>query len=88
MTGDGHGGWYDKSGKFVAKTVDGKLKFTGSKETGKDDAPKQGGPSKPNVPGKTATPTAASPTPTALSQVRQPTKKIVRKRRDHPKNNL
>ena len=47
LTGDGHGGWYDKSGKFVAKTVDGKLKFTGSKETGKDDAPKQGGPSKP-----------------------------------------
>jgi len=67
LTGDGHGGWYDKSGKFVAKTVDGKLKFTGSKETGKDDAPKQGGPSKPNVPGKTATPTAASPAPTAQS---------------------
>ncbi len=25
--GDGHGGWYDKNGEFVAKTVGGKLKF-------------------------------------------------------------
>jgi len=65
LTGDGHGGWYDKGGKFVAKTVDGKLKFTGSKETGKDDAPKQGGSSKPNVPGKTATPVDTSPKPVA-----------------------
>ena len=27
LTGDGHGGWYDKQGEFVAKTVGGKLKF-------------------------------------------------------------
>ena len=27
LTGDGHGGWYDKNGEFVAKTVGGKLKF-------------------------------------------------------------
>ena len=27
LSGDGHGGWYDKNGEFVAKTVGGKLKF-------------------------------------------------------------
>jgi hypothetical protein len=27
LTGDGHGGWYDKNGEFVAKTEGGKLKF-------------------------------------------------------------
>ena len=27
LTGDGHGGWYDKNGEFVAKTVSGSLKF-------------------------------------------------------------
>ncbi len=26
LTGDGHGDWYDKQGKLIAKTVDGKLK--------------------------------------------------------------
>ena len=28
-TGDGHGGWIDRSGKIVARTEKGKLKFTG-----------------------------------------------------------
>jgi hypothetical protein len=27
LKGDGHGGWLDRSGEFVAKTVGGKLKF-------------------------------------------------------------
>jgi hypothetical protein len=27
LTGDGHGGWYDKDGEFVAKTEGGRLKF-------------------------------------------------------------
>lgn len=27
LTGDGHGGWYDKNGEFVAKTEKGQLKF-------------------------------------------------------------
>ena len=27
LKGDGHGGWYDAKGKFVAKTVNGKLQF-------------------------------------------------------------
>ena len=29
LKGDGHGGWYDAKGNFVAKTVNGKLQFTG-----------------------------------------------------------
>ena len=27
LSGDGHGGWYDNKGEFIAKTVGGKLKF-------------------------------------------------------------
>jgi hypothetical protein len=39
LTGDGHGGWYDKStGEFTAKTVGGKLKFYNKRQNvpGKD----------------------------------------------------
>ena len=40
LTGDGHGGWYDRNGEFVAKTVQGKLKFFGRDNTpGKKDSP-------------------------------------------------
>jgi hypothetical protein len=42
LTGDGHGGWYDKNGEFIAKTVSGKLKFFGSDNTpGQKDSPSQ-----------------------------------------------
>ena len=27
LVSDGHGGWYDKKGEFVAKTEKGQLKF-------------------------------------------------------------
>ena len=27
LVGDGHGGWYDAKGNFVAKTEKGKLRF-------------------------------------------------------------
>lgn len=40
LEGDGHGGWYDRNGEFVAKTVKGRLKFFGRDNTpGKKDAP-------------------------------------------------
>ena len=29
LKSDGHGGWYDSRGEFVAKTEQGKLKFYG-----------------------------------------------------------
>jgi len=42
LTGDGHGGWYDKNGEFVAKTVKGKLKFFGRDNIpGQKDSPAQ-----------------------------------------------
>ena len=35
LSGDGHGDWYDKQGKLVAKTVNGRLKFFGNRALGK-----------------------------------------------------
>ena len=41
LSGDNHGGWYDKNGEFVAKTVKGVLKFYGRDNTpGKKDSPR------------------------------------------------
>lgn len=39
LQGDGHGDWYDKSGKLVAKTVGGQLKFFGGRSAGKPMEP-------------------------------------------------
>ena len=37
---DGHGGWYDKNGEFVAKTEKGRLKFYNSRQrVGEQDPP-------------------------------------------------
>jgi hypothetical protein len=42
LTGDGHGGWYDKNGEFVAKTEAGKLKFFNQNQrVGQQDPPQQ-----------------------------------------------
>ena len=40
LVGDGHGGWYDKQGEFVAKTEGGQLKFYNKRQRvgGKDPA--------------------------------------------------
>ena len=51
LKGDGHGGWYDAKGKFVAKTVNGKLQFTGG-----------GGPKPPEDPKSTKVATPQAPT--------------------------
>jgi hypothetical protein len=38
LRGDGHGGWYDKNGEFVAKTEKGQLKFYNKRQSvGKQD---------------------------------------------------
>ena len=42
LKSDGHGGWLDTRGKFVAKTEDGKLKFVDKKDQKKDDSPTKG----------------------------------------------
>ena len=40
LTTDGHGGWYDKNGEFVAKTEKGQLKFYNKRQKiGKQDPP-------------------------------------------------
>ena len=40
LVGDGHGGWYDKQGEFVAKTEGGKLKFYNKRQkVGQKDGP-------------------------------------------------
>ena len=40
LKGDGHGGWYDAKGKFVAKTVNGKLQFTTGRGGKAEEEPK------------------------------------------------
>ena len=40
LKGDGHGGWYDAKGNFVAKTVNGKLQFTGGRGAAAPEDPK------------------------------------------------
>ena len=40
LKGDGHGGWYDQKGNFVAKTVNGKLQFTGGRNAAPTEDPK------------------------------------------------
>ena len=40
LQGDGHGGWYDKNGEFVAKTEKGRLKFYNKRQRiGQQDPP-------------------------------------------------
>ena len=40
LVGDGHGGWYDKKGEFVAKTEKGQLKFYNKRQrVGQQDPP-------------------------------------------------
>jgi hypothetical protein len=41
LKSDGHGGWLDTRGKFVATTEDGKLKFVDKKKTKADDETKK-----------------------------------------------
>ena len=39
LSGDGHGGWIDRSGKIVARTENGKLKFLGEKSPKQKEEP-------------------------------------------------
>ena len=41
LESDGHGGWYDKKGEFVAKTEKGKLKFFNARQTSGGRDPEQ-----------------------------------------------
>ena len=42
LKSDGHGGWYDNKGEFIAKTERGQLKFFNKRQKiGKQDHPRQ-----------------------------------------------
>jgi hypothetical protein len=74
LTGDGHGGWYDKNGEFVAKTVAGKLKFFGSDNTpGQKDSPSQPQPAavQPQGVPQEPAPVAQEPQQTQVTQTPQ-----------------
>ena len=48
LVSDGHGGWLDSRGKFVATTEDGKLQFVDKKKAkSADDKPAQSKAAKP-----------------------------------------
>ena len=67
LKGDGHGGWYDAKGNFVAKTVNGKLQFTGG---GGKAAPEE--PTTQQAPTPEPQPTQAAPQAQAAPMQAQP----------------
>ena len=71
LKGDGHGGWYDAKGNFVAKTVNGKLQFTGGRGAAAPEDPKTQKVATPDAPQQqAAAPMQAAPT--AQPQQQQP----------------
>ena len=63
LKSDGHGGWYNNRGEFVAKTEQGKLKFYGkNQKPGEKDEPRT---QKASVAQPIAKPKAAAPAPAA-----------------------
>ena len=70
LKGDGHGGWYDAKGNFRAKTVNGKLVFTGGGAAKTPEDPKSTKVATPQAPtAKPKAPQAVAPqTPAAQEQ--------------------
>ena len=70
LTGDGHGGWYDKNGEFTAKTVGGRLKFYNQNQVpGEQDPPQRRTPANQQP---VATQTQQAPPPEQLASQEQP----------------
>ena len=66
LKGDGHGGWYDKNGEFVAKTEKGQLKFYNKRQrVGKQDPPQTD--KEKNLSAPTSAPAAAPEEPAQAS---------------------
>ena len=63
LKGDGHGGWVDRSGKVVARTDQGKLKFIDGKQPRGEQEPKSAERKAP-----------ATPTPERLGAISESTK--------------
>jgi len=66
LKGDGHGGWYDNKGEFVAKTEKGQLKFFNKRQrVGKQDPPQTD--KEKNLSAPTSAPAAAPEEPAQAS---------------------
>ncbi len=63
LKGDGHGGWYDQKGNFVAKTVNGKLQFTGGRSAAPEEDPKSTKVATPEKPTSKPKAVATAPVP-------------------------
>ena len=71
LKSDGHGGWLDSKGEFVAKTEDGKLQFYNQRQRAGQDPPQPKGLNTPvATQGKPAA--AAPPTPQAKQKSAEP----------------
>jgi hypothetical protein len=73
LKGDGHGGWYDAQGEFVAKTEKGELKFYNQgQRVGQRDLPQQRTQASQEVASTQVTPTA--PQPASGAEAEKPAK--------------
>ena len=75
LVGDGHGGWIDRSGKTIARTEDGKLKFLDGREaeSSKQTSTKQTSSQAPITQKEpTSAPVAQAPSPEAPPEEEQP----------------
>jgi hypothetical protein len=66
FTGDGHGGWLDRSGKVVARTEKGKLKYIDGRKAKGAEEP--AGQARQAAPAPIAQPQTAAPVPTPQQQ--------------------
>jgi nicotinamide mononucleotide adenylyltransferase len=70
LKSDGHGGWYDKNGEFVAKTEKGQLKFYNKRQrVGQQDPPQTG--KEKNLSATTQEPAQQEPAPQQQSQAQE-----------------
>ena len=75
LKGDGHGGWYDAKGKFVAKTVNGKLQFVQGGAPKEAEGPTSTKPPTPQTPKQSVPAPAQQQAAPAQQPVEEPTVK-------------
>tara|TARA_Y100001935_G_scaffold254842_1_gene265269 strand:- start:2270 stop:3625 length:1356 start_codon:yes stop_codon:yes gene_type:complete len=75
LKGDGHGGWYDAKGKFVAKTVNGKLQFVQGGSPKEAEGPTSTKPPTPQTPKQSAPAPVQQQAAPAQQPVEEPTVK-------------
>ena len=75
LKGDGHGGWYDAKGKFVAKTVNGKLQFVQGGAPKEAEGPTSTKPPTPQTPKQSAPAPVQQQAAPAQQPVEEPTVK-------------